>query len=549
MQHDIPRLTQTKTGVYGYRRKIKQEHRYLFEGKREIVKSFKTKDLRHAMRQHREMDKWFDNVLASDGVGLKLDPKLAPKEKVIEVVKDLYNRRLHPSDLPSLTALDSLQKLQSFVEEVQNISEIYYAFQDGKLSKQEYEEEFDAEGAKGNKFFQLLSYKAEIENLRNKLNKRYSEPSKRGLMSKPEEWPVGRSEIPKDELPTLLPWDNNDPDVIKFKIMTGDLDVTPDPTWSNAMYSYLKENMQKTRNAANKYKHQNSVISLCQRLSAVLPKGMETKLSDLDFDVLKPFMFDTWPNASTRQRNLRIYQAVVNNWNNLNQAQEVINPFTRMVSANHKLIEGDSKVRRSFTPEEHEIFLANLLECKEPEIKIIGLIMLTYGTPTEEAAILARDDVKLKSATPHLLIRKNKFRILGKKRLERAVPIIEPLLSHLRDYIDNHYTGTDLLFPRFGQGNHASGDRSKKLKSLIVNKRPNDDALLSPYSLRHTFKDKYKAAKVNQDIGEYIMGHKSADSNRIHDKYGTGNEIEGLVEDITAITNVKTWGYFEEFDT
>ena len=45
------------------------------------------------------------------------------------------------------------------------------------------------------------------------------------------------------------------------------------------------------------------------------------------------------------------------------------------------------------------------------------------------------------------------------------------------------------------------------------------------------------------------MGHKSADSNRIHDKYGTGNEIEGLVEDITAITNVKTWGYFEEFDT
>ena len=36
-------------------------------------------------------------------------------------------------------------------------------------------------------------------------------------------------------------WDNNDPDVIRYKIMTGEMDVTQDPTWSNAMYSYLKE--------------------------------------------------------------------------------------------------------------------------------------------------------------------------------------------------------------------------------------------------------------------------------------------------------------------
>ena len=49
--------------------------------------------------------------------------------------------------------------------------------------------------------------------------------------------------------------------------MTG-LDVTPDPTWSNAMYSYLK------KTDAVKKKHEKAVISLCQRLSYALPKGI-----------------------------------------------------------------------------------------------------------------------------------------------------------------------------------------------------------------------------------------------------------------------------------
>ena len=87
--------------------------------------------------------------------------------------------------------------------------------------------------------------------------------------------------------------------------MTGEMDVTPDPTWSNAMYSYLKENLKKTRNDALK-KFEKAAISLCQRLSVVLPKGMDTQLKDLDISVLRNFMDDTWSNGSTRQRNIRV---------------------------------------------------------------------------------------------------------------------------------------------------------------------------------------------------------------------------------------------------
>ena len=44
-----------------------------------------------------------------------------------------------------------------------------------------------------------------------------------GLMAKPNSRNLKQS------------WDSGDPDVIKYKIMTGDLELTPDPTWSDAM--------------------------------------------------------------------------------------------------------------------------------------------------------------------------------------------------------------------------------------------------------------------------------------------------------------------------
>ena len=245
-----------------------------------------------------------------------------------------------------------------------------------------------------------------------------------------------------------------------------------------------------------------------------------------------------------------IAKAILNNWNKMHPEQTVTNHFTVIVAENKAKEERDAKVRRSFTPDEHAIFMQRLLDYPDPEIKTIGLIMETYGAPTGEAACLLRQDVKLSATTPHLIIRNNKYRLLGKKRLERALPIVEPLLSHLKDYIDTHFTGsnTDLLFPQFGQGRHASGDRSKKLSAFVDNQRPDDDALLSPYSLRHTFADRYDAAGVSTSKGEYIMGHRSKQSNKVHAEYGTGRNIADLVDDIKAIVAVKEWGYFEEYD-
>ena len=513
----------------------------MFDGKTEIFKSFKTKDLRHALRMHKDMDRWYDDVLASNGYGMPLAENLAPRAKVVEVVKDLKNRSLHPTDIPKLDATASPAAFNRFMGSIAEALPLLVEDSQGETKAEETIERFEELRKQGSPFAGLLSYRMEVNRLKEKLQSRYGDIDIIGLMAKP------KSRNPKRV------WDSSDPDVIKYKIMTGSPDVTPDPTWSNAMHSYLQENLKKVRNNDQKQKHRDAVRSLCQRLSLSLPNGMNTRLADLEPTILRQFAHDTWSNASTRARNLRTYQAIINNWNTYNPEETVINHFTVLVAANKNMVEYDSKVRRSFTPEEYNIFFDNLMACDDPEIKLIGLIMLSYGCPTGEAAGLTRQDIHLKATVPYLMVKNNKHRILGKKRLERAVPIVEPLLTHLTDYIYNHYTGTDrysltLLFPRFGEGRHASGDRSKKLKALVENRRPTDEDLLSPYSLRHTFKDKYMAARVPNNIGEYLMGHKSPDSSKVHAQYGTGRGVEDLVADMEAIVNVETWGFFEEYD-
>ena len=52
----------------------------------------------------------FNIVLTAEGFSLQILTKNAPKKKTIEGVVDLKNRRLHPSDIPSVNAVDNNQK-------------------------------------------------------------------------------------------------------------------------------------------------------------------------------------------------------------------------------------------------------------------------------------------------------------------------------------------------------------------------------------------------------------------------------------------------------
>ena len=75
-------------------------------------------------------------------------------------------------------------------------------------------------------------------------------------------------------------------------------------------------------------------------------------------------------------------------------------------------------------------------------------------------------------------------------------------------------------------------------------RRDFDDSQLSPYSLRHTFKDRAAMARVPSSVTEYLMGHVSKESSKTHEKYGTGLPPKELVEWMTAIQEVQDHGHF-----
>ena len=166
MNTNIPRLTQSKTGFYSYRRKIKEAHRHLFEGKRELKKSFDTKDLRHALRLHKDMDRWFDSVLATEGHGLDIPPEVAPKQKVVEVIKDLKNRNLHPTDQPKLDVAASPIGFQRFMESITEALPVMVATSQDKLTDEEVLETFEELKKTGSPFINLLAYRMEVNSLK-----------------------------------------------------------------------------------------------------------------------------------------------------------------------------------------------------------------------------------------------------------------------------------------------------------------------------------------------------------------------------------------------
>ena len=59
---------------------------------------------------------------------------------------------------------------------------------------------------------------------------------------------------------------------------------------------------------------------------------------------------------------------------------------------------------------------------------------------------------------------------------------------------------------------------------------------------------KVKAAGLPSEIGEYIMGHKTKGSSKVHQEYGTGMPPQLMVNHMKAITVVQEHGYFEQYD-
>ena len=482
------------------------------------------------------MNEWYEHRIASNGGTEKIKGQL-PRQRVRTVVTDLLERGLHPDDQPEINVYTPRSDVLDMTKDALDSAIAQERLNKGEIDQDEYLTLLGS--ISGGKLWRLVSFQEQRTFLLHALHKKYTDHSQLENLG-----PILETD---DYVPPQLAWDESDPEVIRYRVMCGE-NLLPDPTWQNALDDYLKRNLTiKLRNPEQIQKHKSATISLAQKLSTAFPKGMNTAMKDVETYMVEEFAAVAWPNYSTRVRNLRTLRAVWRSWDRNNQRQRLeFDPFVTVIQDNQGRIQLHETNRRSFTPQEFKHFYASILNEPNEEIKLIGLIMAYCGAPTGEAGGLQRQDVMVSGKVPYIWFRDHKDRIMGKRRQQRIVPLIEPLLGLLCDYLSTvELNKNDPIFPTYGVGKHSSSERSKKLNKHIMNMRRDfDDSQLSPYSLRHTFKDRAAMARVPSSVTEYLMGHVSKESSKTHEKYGTGLPPKELVDWMTAIQEVQDHGHF-----
>lgn len=324
------------------------------------------------------------------------------------------------------------------------------------------------------------------------------------------------------------------------KILEGDLRPELTATWSDAVETYIAVNKQDTtREPLKEEKWEAKTRGLLGKFSKAF-RGKSLSLAELDRGQIRLWLLDQYPNQGTRNRYINTFSAVINTWNRENPSKPVPNPFSGLANKQREVEQATKRL--SFNPQQFDKFVTAIHAHKNDEIRLVGLLMAYTGCRTSEAAGLQCRDVKLDAEFPHVVFRTNKIRRMDKGGLERAVPLVEPLLSALKG-CNRKAENDEPFFARYGN-TRGFDSISVALRSILTDKAGIDQEGLVPYSLRHTMKDRLAAAGVAVDVAEYVLGHTSQGASRIHQRYGTTTPPRSLVAHIENALQITEWGYY-----
>lgn len=548
MQIDEPHLTRTgKRGVYGYRRGIPAKHRHLFGGKREVVKSLKTKSLTEALILRDREDRAFDAIIQT--AGLTSFPEAWTQRQKCDLAEHyLKDQGVLPEQLPHINTLhpspDELDYMQ-FVTLHKRYEAAITAFIRASVeeAKQKLKDDIRVDSNDPTTMSDhLRSLKQKSDNLRTQLSvlprnrmiesyTRYSEAVIANLGGFPAGWPVSPKQTEGEKIASSI-------------LRDGKGNVAERSTWRFAIEEYITSD-HTIRNKGQAERWRRNTWRACERLAeSAFVFGMDTKLRDIKRPNVEDAVVHLWPHPPTRKRNARIFQAVINRWNQRYPDHPVTNPFLKLVS-DRQIRNSQAKVR-SFSKDEWSEIHSLVDALADPETKLIAQLAMYAGIPSGEAAGVERADLVLTHDNPHLIIQNNEFRVLGKDRFPRAIPLVGLMLNNVIKFLkDKDFNKDYRLFPSYFRkdGRIKNDDLSDDLNSLVVNFAQWDRRKVRWYSTRHTFKDICVAAGVAESHRRYLMDHSDKQGGS-HDKYGTAPPTKLLRDDMVKVTSWQslTWG-------
>lgn len=155
--------------------------------------------------------------------------------------------------------------------------------------------------------------------------------------------------------------------------------------------------------------------------------------------------------------------------------------------------------------------------------RAILLIMIDVGGRPSEICNLTEDRINLQSNIPYIKIEPDEDpddpREVKTANSIRVVPVTGMALEALRKYPKG--------FPRYRD---KEGNFSATVNKYMVENKLRESAKTTVYSFRHSFEDRMKNVKVDEEVRKILMGH-SLD----RPEYGEGGSLELKLEAMTAV--------------
>lgn len=146
----------------------------------------------------------------------------------------------------------------------------------------------------------------------------------------------------------------------------------------------------------------------------------------------------------------------------------------------------------------------DLLDHQTQENRDICCLLLHTGARPTEIGGLSPEDIFVEDETPHLWIRENDRRGLKTASSERIIPLLS-----------NSVNAAKRVKASNSLKNALSDSLSQKLRKIFDGLEIKFDRV-TPYSIRHTWRDALVVADVNETMVDRILGHSSRKVARIY---------------------------------
>jgi integrase len=281
-------------------------------------------------------------------------------------------------------------------------------------------------------------------------------------------------------------------------LLTGVDPRTPGPTITDAFRFYLRERGKPIPEQRTKQEQRLKRVEV----SLIAAAGADKALADLtreDARRWRDMRIEAGVSSATVRREKNDISAVIALAISELGSGEV-NPFSRLkmpAAANARHEE-----RKGLPPEVVRGVYANLAR-DQTLLAIWTLMDLTGARPSEVSGLLIEEFI-ITGPVPYIIIRERKDRTLKSSWSIREVPLVGPALEAAQRIAARGDAPKSPAFPQY-----ASKGGMDRLSAALTRRvrKFTDDPKHVPYSLRHTMKDRLRAAEVSEQVQRALLGH------------------------------------------